>query len=138
MKAEIVPLGERLIAQETDLDCQFARMKVTPSSLQAATAEIAATQSALRFAHLRYHLTTLDVLTPEQARLYGELRRYGGPGGHGHGRKGHHCAPLPLHGTDQTDLRGMLADAARGYRAKSCQVTCRLRQLQGAQQKVPA
>jgi hypothetical protein len=90
MKAETVPLGERLIAQETDLDWQFARMKVTPSSLQAATADFAATQSALRFAHLCYHLSTLDVLTPEQVRLYGELRRYGGPGGHGHGRKGHH------------------------------------------------
>jgi hypothetical protein len=90
MKAETVPLGERLIAQETDLDRQFAGKTVTPASLQAATAEIGATQGALRFAHLRYHLSTLDILSPEQVRLYGQLRGYGGSGGQGHGRKGHH------------------------------------------------
>ncbi|SCZ08671.1 Spy/CpxP family protein refolding chaperone [Microvirga guangxiensis] len=90
MKAETVPLGERLIVQEMDLDQQFARKSVTPVRLQAATAEIGATQGALRLAHLRYHLSTLDVLTPGQVRLYGELRGYGGPGGGQHGHKGHH------------------------------------------------
>ena len=89
MKAETVPIGERLIAQETDLDRQFAGKTVTPASLQSATAEIAATQGALRFAHLRHHLSTLDILTPEQVRLYGELRGYGKSGGHAHGTKGH-------------------------------------------------
>jgi hypothetical protein len=78
MKPETVPLGERLIAQKTDLDRQFAGKTVTPASLQAATAEIATTQGALRFAHLRYHLSTQDILTPEQVHLYGELRGYGG------------------------------------------------------------
>ncbi len=90
MKAETVPLGERLIAQETDLDRQFASKSVTPASLQAATADIGVTQGTLRGAHLRYHLSTLEVLTPEQVRLYGELRGYGKSGGHGHGTKGHH------------------------------------------------
>jgi Spy/CpxP family protein refolding chaperone len=88
MKAETVPLGERLIAQETDLDRLFAAKSVTPASLQAVTVDIGSTQGALRAAHLRYHLSTLDILTPEQVRLYGELRGYGGPGGHG--RQGHH------------------------------------------------
>jgi Spy/CpxP family protein refolding chaperone len=90
MQAEAIPLGERLITQETDLDRQFATKAVTPVSLQAATAEIGATQAALRLAHLRYHLSTLDVLTPEQGRRYGELRGYQASGGHGHGHKGHH------------------------------------------------
>ncbi|NBJ09457.1 Spy/CpxP family protein refolding chaperone [Microvirga arsenatis] len=90
MRAETVPLGERLIAQETDLDRQFATKSVTSASLQAATADIGATQGALRGAHLRYHLSTLDVLTPEQVRRYGELRGYQASGGQGHGRKGHH------------------------------------------------
>jgi hypothetical protein len=84
MKAETVPLGERLIAQETDLDRQFATKAVNPASLQAATAEIGVTQGALRGAHLRYHLSTLEVLTPVQIRSYGELRGYGGSHGHGH------------------------------------------------------
>jgi Spy/CpxP family protein refolding chaperone len=90
MKAETVPLGERLIAQETDLDRQFATKSITPASLQAATTEIGATQGALRLAHLRYHLSTLDILTPEQVRRYGELRGYGGARGHGHGGTGSH------------------------------------------------
>jgi Spy/CpxP family protein refolding chaperone len=90
MQAEAIPLGERLITQETDLDRQFATKAVTPTSLQAATAGIGATQGALRLAHLRYHLSTLDVLTPEQGRRYSELRGYQASSGHGHGHKGHH------------------------------------------------
>ncbi len=79
-----------MIAQETELDRQFASKSVTLASLQAATADIGVTQGTLRGAHLRYHLSTLEVLTPEQVRLYGELRGYGKSGGHGHGTKGHH------------------------------------------------
>ncbi len=79
MKAETIPLGERLIAQETDLDWQFASKSVTPASLQATTADIGATQGALRGAHLRYHLSTLEALTPEQVRLYDAFRCYGRP-----------------------------------------------------------
>ena len=90
MQAEAIPLGERLIEQETDLDRQFATKSVTPASLQAATAGIGATQGALRLAHLRYHLSTLDVLTPEQVRRYSELRGYQASEAHGHGSKGHH------------------------------------------------
>ena len=90
MKAETVPLGERLISQEAELDRQFATRAVTTMSLEEVTAGIGATQGALRLAHLRHHLSTLDVLTPEQVRQYGELRGYQAPGGHGHGPKGHH------------------------------------------------
>jgi len=89
MKAEAIPLGERLIEQEADLERQFAGKSVTPASLQAATVEIGATQGALRLAHLRFHLATLDVLTPDQVTQYGELRGYQASEGHGHGSKGH-------------------------------------------------
>ena len=88
MKAEAVPLGERLIAQEIQLDRQFADKTVTPASLATATEAIGTTQSRLRAAHLKYHLTTLEVLTPEQVRRYGELRGYAG-GGHGGGHRHH-------------------------------------------------
>jgi hypothetical protein len=89
MKAEAIPLGERLMTQEADLDRQFAIQSVRPAILQAASVEIATTQGALRLAHLRYHLSTLDVLTPEQIRRYGELRGDQALEGHGHGSKGH-------------------------------------------------
>ena len=90
MKAEAIPLGERLIGQEAALERLFASKSVTPASLQAATAEIGVTQGALRLAHLRYHLSTLKALTPEQVRRDGELRGYQGSEAHRHGSKGHH------------------------------------------------
>ena len=89
MKAEAVPLGERLIREEAELARLFATKAVQPATLDAATYAIGATQGALRAAHLRYHLAMADVLTPEQVRRYAELRGYGagngGAQGHGHG-----------------------------------------------------
>jgi hypothetical protein len=87
MRAEAVALGGRLIAQESELERQFATRSITPASLSAATAAIAATQGALRETHLKYHLETVAILSPEQVRRYSELRGYGGdahapPAGH--------------------------------------------------------
>ena len=84
MKAEAIPLGQQLIAAEADLDRQFSGRTVTPASLTAASAKIGATQGELRTAHLKYHLSMMDVLTPEQIARYGELRGYGAaaPAGH--------------------------------------------------------
>jgi hypothetical protein len=86
MEAEAIPLGEHLIAQKTELERQFA----TPASLQAAMAGIGATQAALGLTHLRYHLSTLSVLTSEPVRRYGELPGYQAAESHGPGSKGHH------------------------------------------------
>ncbi|MEX1083750.1 MAG: Spy/CpxP family protein refolding chaperone, partial [Xanthobacteraceae bacterium] len=82
MKAETVPIGERLIVQEADLDHLFASRTVTPASLTASTDAIGATHAALRQAHLKYHLATLEVLTSDQVRHYAELRDYAGPAAH--------------------------------------------------------
>ena len=78
MKAETVPLGEKLIAAEADLDRQFAGRSITETSLQEGVQEIAAAQAALRAAHLKVHLATIEVLTPEQVARYAELRGYTG------------------------------------------------------------
>jgi hypothetical protein len=77
MKAEAVPLGEQLIALEGRLDRQFADRTVTPDTLAATTAEIAAVQGQLRNAHLKYHLTAADALTTDQRTTYAMLRGYG-------------------------------------------------------------
>jgi hypothetical protein len=86
MKSEAIPLGERLIDQETQLDGLFARREITPASLQTVTAEIGATQARLREAHLKYHLAMRDLLTAEQVEKYQVLRGYrtghGGPNRH--------------------------------------------------------
>jgi Spy/CpxP family protein refolding chaperone len=95
MTAEAVPIGERLIEQEAELDRLFASRTVHSANLAAATAAIATTQGELRTAHLRYHLAMMEVLTPEQVRRYGEVRGYSGNGaGHtgpprGHSQHGH-------------------------------------------------
>jgi Spy/CpxP family protein refolding chaperone len=77
MKAETTPLGKKLIEQEAGLDRLFAEKTITPVALTTATSAIGTTQSALRAAHLRYHLTMTEVLTPAQVKHYAELRGYG-------------------------------------------------------------
>src|SRR4051794_40989288 len=76
MKAETIPLGERLIAQEADLDRLFDQQRVTSRNLQVATKAIGTTQGALRAAHLRYHISTSNILRPHQVQRYKELRGY--------------------------------------------------------------
>jgi hypothetical protein len=78
MRAETIPIGESLILLERSLDDEFARHTVTPASLETATSRIGATQAALRAAHLKYHLSTTAILTPEQVKRYDELRGYAG------------------------------------------------------------
>jgi hypothetical protein len=84
MKAESTPIGARLIEQEGALDQQFARRSITPDTLKEATAQIGATQAELRNAHLKYHLETAQILSPDQMRQYAELRGYtsGAPAQH--------------------------------------------------------
>jgi Spy/CpxP family protein refolding chaperone len=76
MRTETVALGLQLIDQERELDQLFRLRAVTLASLQHATAAIGQTQAALRNAHLKYHLSTIDVLTPEQIEAYDVLRGY--------------------------------------------------------------
>lgn len=76
MKAEAIPLGERLIADEAALDRLFADKQVTAGTLDTASVRIGAAQAALRAAHLRYHLDMVAVLTPEQVERYATLRGY--------------------------------------------------------------
>jgi Spy/CpxP family protein refolding chaperone len=76
MKTESTPIGARLIEQEGALDQQFASRSITPEALKDATVTIGATQAELRNAHLKYHLETAQILSPEQMKQYAELRGY--------------------------------------------------------------
>ena len=49
---------------------------MTPEALAALTAQIGDAQGKLRAVHLKYHLTTADLLTADQRRRYAELRGY--------------------------------------------------------------
>ena len=76
MRAETIPLGERVIAAEAALDRLFAERRATPAAIEAATASAGAAQAALRAAHLRYHLDAAALLSPEQVERYATLRGY--------------------------------------------------------------
>lgn len=76
MKAEAVPVGEKLIEQEAALDREFLERRISPELLQRLTARIGDTQGQLRAIHLKYHLTTVDILSLHQRHRYAELRGY--------------------------------------------------------------
>lgn len=78
--------GPEVIALEAELDRQFVSRSISAPGLQSATTAIGETQGVLRAAHLKYHLLTLDILTPHQVRQYAELRGYAG----GQHRPQHH------------------------------------------------
>lgn len=59
------------------MDHLFASHSITADSLKTVTAEIGVTQAALRDTHLKYHLQTAQILTPEQMQRYSMLRGYG-------------------------------------------------------------
>lgn len=84
MKAEALPLGAKLLKQEAALDQQFAARSITAESLKAATEQIGTTQAQLRDTHLKYHLKTAEILTPDQMQRYSTLRGYGSDGASHH------------------------------------------------------
>lgn len=77
MKAEAVPLGAKLLDQEAALDRQFASHAITAETLKSEAAQIGVTQALLRNTHLKYHLQTAQILTPDQMQRYSALRGYG-------------------------------------------------------------
>jgi Spy/CpxP family protein refolding chaperone len=78
MKAETIPLGRRIIENETELDRLFSERKITSARLTEMTKTIADVQGTLRAAHLHYHLDMAELLTPEQIGRYSQLRGYSG------------------------------------------------------------
>ncbi|MBB4368475.1 Spy/CpxP family protein refolding chaperone [Bradyrhizobium sp. cir1] len=87
MKQETVPLGNKLIEQETALEDLFSSRAVTSESLKTSIAAISETQGQLRESHLKYHLPTAALLDQSQMQRYAELRGYQHPdssAGHKH------------------------------------------------------
>ena len=84
MKRDSIPLGTKLIEQESELDRQFAAHTITPEILRDATAAVARTQGELREAHLKYHLSTAALLDAGQMQRYAALRGYAEPSAHHH------------------------------------------------------
>jgi Spy/CpxP family protein refolding chaperone len=77
MRAEALPLGERLIELEARLNTSFAERTVDRESLQEQLRAIERVRADLRMVHLSRHLATADVLTAQQIDAYNRLRGYG-------------------------------------------------------------
>lgn len=76
MRVRAVRLGRELISQEAALDRLFASGKIDRQQLKAALGKIAALYSEIRYVHLQAHLAQKEILTPDQAARYEELRGY--------------------------------------------------------------
>jgi Spy/CpxP family protein refolding chaperone len=76
MTAQAKPLGEKLVALETELDRQFASGEITDNALRELLAQIAETRRDLRYTHLATHFKTPPLLTTQQTAAYNSLRGY--------------------------------------------------------------
>ena len=76
MKNAAQDKGAELIALDRALDRKFREGTVTAVSLERMLGEIGKVQSVLRFVHLKTHLKTPEILTPDQIRRYNQLRGY--------------------------------------------------------------
>jgi hypothetical protein len=74
--AASAPSGEKLIASERELDREFASHTLTATRLASLMAQIGEQQGALRAVHLKYHLTTAELLSDDQKQRYAEVRGY--------------------------------------------------------------
>lgn len=76
MKTEAVAAGDQLIALERELDKEFAARTITAESLARLTKDIGISQGLVRSTHLRYHLETVAILSPDQIAKYNTARGY--------------------------------------------------------------
>lgn len=76
MRTEASSLGEEFLGQYGGLELSFRNGTITPEALSERTGEIGRIEGALRATHLKYHLATRAVLTPDQIGAYMKLRGY--------------------------------------------------------------
>lgn len=76
MQMEAIAGGEAVIARESELDRLFRERKATVTTVQEAAVEAARAQGLLRAMHLKYHLATVEALSPAQIARYNQLRGY--------------------------------------------------------------
>ena len=68
------PLGRAIVNAERELDAAFKSGTLSEPDLKKQLDAIARLQAELRMVHLRAHLITKPILTPEQVRRYYERR----------------------------------------------------------------
>ncbi len=76
MRSEAIELGEKIIDIEKGIDDAFTGKTITNAFLQEKVKESADLYGQLRVVHLKYHLSMVEILTPQQVEKYNELRGY--------------------------------------------------------------
>jgi hypothetical protein len=76
MQAEAVALGADFLSRYAVLEQSFRNGTATIESVQQQTAEIGQVEGQIRATHLKYHLLTKPLLTPDQVAAYSHLRGY--------------------------------------------------------------
>ncbi|MBS1267597.1 MAG: hypothetical protein MAG458_00302 [Nitrosopumilus sp.] len=76
MNTEAITLGNKILSIEMKLDEQFSKGLIDENYLNEKIHESAEFYAKLRNVHLQSHLLMMDVLTPEQIKIYNELRGY--------------------------------------------------------------
>lgn len=80
MTAEARLHGEALITAERAIDAAFAAGTPSAGAIERLTAAAATIEGRVRAAHLKAHLATDPILTPEQREAYAAARGYGHAG----------------------------------------------------------
>lgn len=76
MRSEAIELGKQIIDLEKEIDDAFRSKTITDAFLQEKVKESADLYGQLRVVHLKYHLSMVEILTPQQVEQYNELRGY--------------------------------------------------------------
>ena len=76
MRSEAIGLGKKIVNIEKAIDDAFIGGTITEDILQEKILESASLYGQLRIVHLKYHLSMVDILTPQQVEQYNELRGY--------------------------------------------------------------
>ncbi len=97
MKADAIVLGNRLIAQELELEERFQSDIPSAKELKSMLNALGVTRSELRFVHLATHLKTPNILTYEQIASYNRLRGYTSSNPCANIPKGHNAAMWKKH-----------------------------------------
>lgn len=76
MRSEAIGLGKKIVNIEKAIDDAFISGTITEEILQEKILKSASFYGQLRIVHLKYHLSMVDILTPQQVEQYNELRGY--------------------------------------------------------------
>jgi Spy/CpxP family protein refolding chaperone len=88
MREKAQRLGAFYVKKEQELDELFSSGKATPQAVDEKLHDIGLLHAQIRAVHLKTHIAQRELLTPEQVKLYDQLRGYAISSA-GHPHRGH-------------------------------------------------